>query len=243
MGIDVGGSGIKGAIVDLSDGELLTDRFRIDTPQPSTPASVAGVIAEIVSMAGWDGPVGCAIPSVVTGGVVRTAANIDQTWIGTDGCAVIGDAVGTPITLINDADAAGLAELRFGVGAGRTGVILLLTFGTGIGSALFVDGNLMPNTEFGHLQMWGHSAEERASASARKEHGLEWEEWVAVVNEYLAYVEDLIWPDLIIVGGGISKKPERWVPMLRTRAEVLVAELRNNAGIAGAALECARVFG
>lgn len=239
MGVDVGGTGVKGAVVDLASGELLTARFRIDTPQPSTPGAVAAVVAEIVTTAGWSGPVGCAIPSVVTGGIVRTAANIDGAWIGTDGRAVLGDAVGAPVTLLNDADAAGLAEMRFGVGEGRGGVVLLLTFGTGIGSALFVEGDLVPNTEFGHLRMWGDSAEQRASASGRKRHGLGWEEWAAVVNEYLAYIEDLVWPDLIIVGGGISKRPGKWVPLLETRAEVAVAELRNNAGIVGAALECA----
>jgi len=242
MGVDVGGSGIKGAIVEMATGDLVTERFRIDTPQPSTPQSVAAVICDIVAMAQWDGPVGCAIPSVVTNGVVRTAANIDHAWIGTDGCAVIGDALGQPITLMNDADAAGLAEMRFGVGAGHTEVVLLLTFGTGIGSALFVGGDLVPNTELGHLQMWGDSAEERASAAARKREDLTWEEWVVRVNEYLRYVEDLFWPDLIIVGGGISKKQDKWVPLLETRAEVMTAELRNNAGIAGAALHCAAVF-
>ncbi len=177
---------------------------------------------------------------MVTGGIVRTAANIDPGWIGVDGCAVIGRAVDAPITLLNDADAAGLAEMRFGVGTGHDGVVLLLTFGTGIGSALFVDGRLVPNTELGHLQMWGDSAEERAAASGRERSDLSWGAWVQDwVNPYLSYVEDLLWPDLIIVGGGISKKPERWVPLLEVRAELLVAELRNNAGIVGAALACA----
>jgi polyphosphate glucokinase len=240
MGIDVGGTGIKGAIVDLTSGDLLTERLRIPTPQPSTPDAVAATVAQIVAEAEWTGSVGCALPSVVTGGVVRSAANIDPAWVDTDGCAVIGDAVGAPITLLNDADAAGLAEMRFGAGRRRRGVVLLLTFGTGIGSALFVDGRLVPNTELGHLQMWGDSAEERAAASGRERNDLSWEEWVREwVNPYLRYVEDLLWPDLIVVGGGISKKPQRWVPMLETRADLCVAELKNNAGIVGAALACA----
>jgi polyphosphate glucokinase len=240
MGVDVGGTGIKGAVVDLTSGGLLTERIRIPTPQPSTPEAVAATVARIVADAVWTGPVGCALPSVVTGGIVRSAANIDPTWIDTDGCAVIGEAVGVPITLLNDADAAGLAEMRFGAGRHRGGVVLLLTFGTGIGSALFVDGRLVPNTELGHLQMWGDSAEERASASGREQHDLSWKEWVqGSVNPYLRYVEDLLWPDLIVVGGGISKKPDRWVPMLETRADLRVAELKNNAGIVGAALACA----
>jgi polyphosphate glucokinase len=239
MGVDVGGTGTKGAIVDLSSGELVTDRYRLPTPQPSTPEAVADTVGAIVASAGWDGPVGCALPAVVTGGVVRTAANIDSRWVDTDGCAVIGAAVGAPITLLNDADAAGMAEMRFGIGKGRGGVVLVLTFGTGIGSALFVEGRLVPNTELGHLQMWGDSAEERAAASGRERSDLSWEDWVGdCVNPYLRYVEDLLWPDLIVVGGGISKKPDRWVPLLETRAELLVAELRNNAGIAGAALAC-----
>jgi polyphosphate glucokinase len=240
MGVDVGGTGTKGAVIDLASGDLLTDRLRVPTPRPSTPEAVADAVAQIVADAGWSGPVGCALPAVVTGGIVRSAANIDPAWIGTDGCAVIGEAAGVPITLLNDADAAGLAEMRFGAGRHRDGVVLLLTFGTGIGSALFVAGALVPNTELGHLQMWGDSAEERASASGREQHDLSWEEWVGErVNPYLRYVEDLLWPDLIVVGGGVSKKPDRWVPMLETRAELLVAELRNNAGIVGAALACA----
>jgi polyphosphate glucokinase len=237
MGIDVGGTGVKGAVVDLDAGELVTERFRIPTPQPSTPAAVAETIREIVGLAGWAGPIGATIPGVVTSGVVRTAANIDDGWVGIEGADLAG-VIGSPVTLINDADAAGVAEMRFGVGEGRRGVVLLLTFGTGIGSALFVDGDLVPNTELGHLIMWGGSAEERASAVAREEEELSWKEWAVLVNEYLAYVEFLLWPDVIVVGGGISKKHHRWVPLLETRAEVLVAELRNNAGIVGAALQC-----
>jgi polyphosphate glucokinase len=239
MGVDVGGTGIKGAIVDLDAGELITERFRLDTPHPSTPEAVASTIADIVASAGWKGPLGCAIPSVVTAGIVRTAANIDPAWIDTDGPSVIGGSVGAPVLLLNDADAAGLAEMRFGAGRHRGGVVLLLTFGTGIGSALFVDGRLVPNTELGHLQMWGASAEERAAASGRERSGLSWKAWVrGSVNPYLRYLEDLLWPDLIIVGGGISKKPDKWVPLLETRAELCVAQLMNNAGIVGAALAC-----
>ena len=178
FGVDVGGSGVKGAPVDLSTGKLSGERTRIPTPKPSTPDAVADVIVEIVKAHDWSGPIGVTLPSVVINGVVKTAANIDPGWIGVDGCAVIGGAVHAPITLLNDADAAGLAEMRFGVGAGHGGVVLLLTFGTGIGSALFVDGRLVPNTELGHLQMWGDSAEERAAASGRERSDLSWEEWV-----------------------------------------------------------------
>lgn len=239
MGVDVGGTGIKGAIVDLGKGRLLTERYRLDTPQPSTPEAVASVIAGIVASAGWEGPLGCAFPSVVAGGVVHSAANIDAAWVGADACAVISAVVGAPVLLLNDADAAGLAEMRFGAGRDQSGVVLLLTFGTGIGSALFVDGRLVPNTELGHLQMWGASAEERAAASGRERSGLSWKAWVRdSVNPYLKYVEDLFWPDLIIVGGGISKRPSKWVPLLETRAELRVAQLKNNAGIVGAALAC-----
>ena len=167
MGIDIGGSGIKGAVVDLATGELTTERFKVATPRPSTPRAVARAVVRLVSEVGWEGPLGCTIPSVVQSGVVRTAANISPRWIGVDGAALLADAAGRPVALVNDADAAGIAEMRFGAGRGKGGVVLLLTFGTGIGSALFVGGRLVPNTELGHVKLWGGDAEWRASAAAK----------------------------------------------------------------------------
>ena len=241
IGVDFGGTGIKGAVVDLDLGELASDRHRIPTPHPSTPAAVAATIAavvdEVTDETACDGPIGCAVPAVVVKGVVRTAANIDGSWLGVDGRERLGDALGRDAVLLNDADAAGLAEMRFGAGARRTGTTLLLTLGTGIGSALFVNGRLVPNTELGHVVMWGDSAEEQASAKAREDLDLDWQEWAETrLNPYLAYLDSLLWPDLIIIGGGISKKPEYFFPFLQTRAEIIPAELKNNAGIVGAAL-------
>jgi polyphosphate glucokinase len=237
LGIDVGGSGIKGALVDLDAGELVTDRFRIETPQPATPQAVAATVAEVATSTGWDGtPFGCALPAVVTHGVVRTAANIDPAWIGTDGCDLIEGAVGAAVTLLNDADAAGLAEMRFGAGRGHNGLVLMLTFGTGIGSALFVDGTLVPNTELGHLEVDGHDAEDRASAKVQEDEDLSYEEWTRRVNRYLGAVETVLWPDLIVFGGGISKEHDEFFDLLESRAPIVPAALRNNAGIIGAAL-------
>ncbi len=240
VGVDVGGTGIKGAAVDLETGGLLTERHRIPTPQPATPGAVAATVAQVLgavtTMYPCEGTIGCALPGVVTGGVVRTAANIDSSWVGTDGRRLIAEATGRDVVLLNDADAAGLAEMRFGAGSDR-GTTVLITLGTGIGTAVFVDGKLVPNTELGHLQMWGASAEERASAKAREDEDLDWESWaVTRVNPYLAYLEQLLWPDLIVLGGGITKKPDRFMPYLETRAALVPAELRNNAGIVGAAL-------
>jgi len=241
IGVDFGGTGIKGAVVDLDLGELASDRHRIPTPQPSTPAAVAATIAAVVDEVAeempCEGPVGCAVPAVVVNGVVHTAANIDGSWLGADGRARLRNALGRDAVLLNDADAAGLAEMRFGAGVGRTGTTLLLTLGTGIGSAVFLGGRLLPNSELGHLVMWGDSAEEQASAKARENLNLDWQEWAETrLNPYLVYLESLLWPDLIIVGGGISKNPGRFFPFLRTRAEIIPAQLKNNAGIVGAAL-------
>ncbi|MBN2114769.1 MAG: ROK family protein [Acidimicrobiia bacterium] len=236
MGIDVGGSGIKGAVVDTASGELLTERFRVATPSPSTPRAVAKAAARLVARAHWEGPLGCTVPSVVHRGVVHTAANIAPSWIGIDAAALLHQATGLPTVVVNDADAAGVAEMRAGAGRGRGGVVLLLTFGTGIGSALFVDGHLVPNTELGHLQMWGGSAEVKAAAQAKTRESLSWAKWARRVDKYLAYVERLFSPDLLIVGGGVSRDYHRWVPLLRSRAEIVPARFRNNAGIVGAAL-------
>lgn len=247
VGIDFGASGIKGAVVDLADGTLAGNRHRIPTPQPSLPAEVAVTVADVMSAAVAEipcgGPVGIAVPAVVRSGVVLTAANIDPSWVGCDGQTLLGAALGRATLLLNDADAAGVAEMRFGAGRRRTGTTLLLTLGTGIGSALFSDGRLVPNSELGHLEMWGASAEEAASARAREQLGLGWEEWVQTrLNPYLSYVESLLWPDLIIVSGGISIEPDRFFPYLQTRAEIVPAELRNNAGIVGAALTAQEAF-
>jgi len=238
FGIDIGGSGIKGALVDLEKGALIGDRLRIDTPKPATPDAVADVVAEIVRHFGWDGPVGITLPAVVKKGVAQTAANIDPSWIGTDADALFAKRLGRSvddIAMLNDADAAGMAEMRFGDPVARHGVTTLLTFGTGIGSALFQDGKLVPNTEFGHLEVDGHDAEKKAAASVKDNEGLSYHHWAKRVNRYLSVLENLIWPDLFIVGGGVSKKSEKWVPLLDIRTKVVVASLQNNAGIVGAA--------
>lgn len=236
LGIDVGGSGIKGALVDLATGTLIGSRRRVATPSPATPRAVAKAVARLVSRAEWRGPLGCTVPSVVRGGVVHTAANIHSSWVGTDGVALLSAATGLPVTLLNDADAAGIAEMNLGAGRTRRGVVLVLTFGTGIGSALFVEGRLVPNMELGHLVMWGGDAEHRAAAGAKTAEDLSWAKWARRVDKYLAYVERLLWPDLIIVGGGVSRVHQQWVPLLHTRAEIIPARFRNNAGIIGAAL-------
>lgn len=236
LGVDVGGSGIKGALVNLDTGILVGRRRRFATPVPATPPAVARAVARLTRLFEWEAPLGCTIPSVVHDGVVGTAANIDDSWIGADGAALLREACGLPVLLLNDADAAGLAEMRLGAGRGRRGVVLMLTFGTGIGSALFVHGRLVPNTELGHLVMWGGSAERRAAARAKTEEGLDWAQWAKRVDRYLAYVESLFWPDLLIAGGGVSRDHSKWLPLLHTRAPIVPARFRNNAGIVGAAL-------
>lgn len=238
LGIDIGGSGIKGARVDVEAGELVTDRHRIPTPQPAKPRAVAEVVAQIARHFEWTGPIGCTVPAVVRHGVVHTAANIDDDWIGTDGSALLSEVTGSRVRLLNDADAAGIAEMRFGAGRKHVsdGVVLILTFGTGIGSALFVDGHLYPNTEFGHLELDGHDAETRAAARLRQDKHLSWSEWIERVDRYLNHIEDLLWPDLIVFGGGISKRSEKFLPKLTLRTPIVAAELRNNAGIVGAAI-------
>lgn len=230
LGIDIGGSGIKGAPVDTDTGELLEDRLRVPTPQPSVPDQVAAAVASIAGHFGWDGPVGVTFPGVVVHGVIRSAANVDHSWVGVDAGRLFGGAM-----VLNDADAAGLAEVRFGQGRGRRGTVLVLTFGTGIGSALFVDGVLVPNTELGHLELRGKDAERRASARVREEHGLSWEKWAERVEEYLRYVDMLFTPSLIVIGGGVSKKAEKFLPHVHLDTPVVAAALQNQAGIIGAA--------
>ncbi|MEZ5141444.1 MAG: ROK family protein [Acidimicrobiales bacterium] len=235
LGIDIGGTGIKGAVVDTNKGVFKTDRLRILTPHPATPDAVAEVVGEIVDHFEWEGPVGCTFPGVVTHGVIRTAANLDHEWIGLQASSHLGR--GRSMTVLNDADAAGLAEATFGGGGANKGVVLLLTLGTGIGSALMYHGKLVPNSELGHLSLHGGDAEKYAAESARERDGLSYEEWAGRLSEYLQLVEDLLWPDLFVLGGGISKQPDPWLPLVECRTPVTTARLKNKAGIIGAALQ------
>ncbi|MGV0742357.1 polyphosphate--glucose phosphotransferase [Mycolicibacterium sp. XJ870] len=237
FGVDVGGSGVKGGIVDLDTGQLIGERFKLDTPQPSTPDAVAKTVAAVVREFGWTDKVGVTYPGVVTGGTVRTAANVDKSWIGVNAVEVISSALdGQTVTVLNDADAAGLAEERFGAGKDNTGVIVLLTFGTGIGSAVIHNGVLLPNTEFGHLQVDGKEAEHRAASSVKERKDWSYERWSEEVTKVLVVIENAIWPDLFIAGGGISRKSDKWVPLLKNRTPVVAAALQNSAGIVGAAM-------
>jgi polyphosphate glucokinase len=236
FGIDIGGTGMKAAIVDLASGELASDRFRIDTPQPATPEAMADVVGELVEHHGWSGSVGCAFPAVVRRGVVGSAANIDKSWLDIDADALFTKVTGLDVHMINDADAAGLAEVRYGAAARRDGVVLLLTLGTGIGSALLVDGVLVPNTELGHLELDGPDVETRTSAAARKREGLGWKEWSGRVQRYLEHVEAIFSPELIILGGGVTKRADRWFSHLDVETELVIATMLNNAGIVGAAM-------
>ncbi|MFF0814020.1 polyphosphate--glucose phosphotransferase [Rhodococcus sp. NPDC003318] len=244
FGIDVGGSGVKGGLVDLETGLLIGDRIKILTPQPSTPDAVAATVAEIVAQAGWNGPVGITLPAVVTAGVARTAANIDKSWIGTDARALFSAALGgRAVSVLNDADAAGIAEDRYGAGKDVDGVVVLLTFGTGIGSAVLNHGVLLPNTEFGHMEIDGKEAEHRASSAVKERKDLSYKEWAHEVSRVLERYEALLWPDLFVVGGGISRKAEKWIPHLSTRTPVVAATLQNTAGIVGAALSAETSIG
>jgi polyphosphate glucokinase len=237
LGVDIGGTGIKAAPVDLSTGKLLADRVKLDTPHPSLPAAVADIVHELVTRFSWSGPVGVTFPGVVMDGVIKTAANVDKSWIDTDARELFGQATGQAVAVINDADAAGLAEMKFGAGAGHKGTVLMLTLGTGIGSALFIDGILVPNTEFGHIEIRGREAEKRASEFVREENDLSWGKWAGRVDEYLAHMEQLLSPRLFIIGGGISKKSDKFLPRLTgLRAEVVAAAMHNDAGIVGAAM-------
>lgn len=237
FGIDVGGSGVKGGIVDLDTGQLIGDRFKVLTPQPATPDAVAKTIVEVVKHFGWEGPLGVTYPGVVTDGVVRTAANVDKAWIGTNASEVFSSALGgQKVTVLNDADAAGLAEERFGAGKDNSGVIVLLTFGTGIGSAVIHNGVLLANTEFGHLEVGGSEAEHRAASSVKERKNWSYERWTQEVTKVLVAVENAIWPDLFIAGGGISRKADKWIPLLKNRTPVVAAALLNTAGIVGAAM-------
>jgi len=237
FGIDVGGSGIKGGIVDLDTGALIGDRIKLLTPQPATPSAVAETIAEVVNGFGWTGPLGVTYPGVVTHGVVQTAANVDKAWIGTNARDVISSELnGQDVTVLNDADAAGLAEERYGAGKGNSGLVVLLTFGTGIGSAVIHNGTLIPNTEFGHLGVGGKEAEHRAASSVKERNDWSYEKWAAQVTRVLVAIENVMWPDLFIAGGGISRKADKWLPLLENRTPVVAAALENTAGIVGAAM-------
>ncbi len=236
LGIDVGGTGIKGAPVDIETGTLVAERYRLPTPEPSKPGAVAGVVAEIARHFDWQGPIGVGFPSVVLHGVTLSAANIHKKWIGTDAAALFTEATGCPVTVINDADAAGVAEMAFGAGRERKGVVMMITIGTGLGSALFIDGHLVPNTEMGHLEIRGKDAEARASDAARKARGFSWKRWAGFFDEYLNRLELLFSPDLFILGGGASKRFDRFAPYLTVRAEVVPAQLLNDAGMIGAAM-------
>jgi polyphosphate glucokinase len=240
LGIDIGGSGIKGAIVNVDTGEFISDRYRLPTPQGARPKDVARVFASLVKHFDCHGLIGVGFPSVVHHGVIYTAANVDQDWIGTNAGQLFGEATGCEVFVLNDADAAGIAEMTFGAGKEYSkGVVLLLTIGTGVGSAIFVDGILLPNTEFGHLEIRGKDAEWRVSDAARQAKDYSWKTWAKRWQEYLDSMEKLLWPDVIIIGGGISKEADKFLPLIKTRAKIMTAQLLNQAGIVGAALYAA----
>ena len=236
LGVDIGGTGIKAAPVDVTTGRLKGERHRIDTPQPPTPDRVVDVVAELAREWNWSGPVGVGFPGVVTHGVTRTAANLHPDWLGFDAAATLTERLGAPVTVVNDADAAGLAEVKYGAAAGHHGLVVMITLGTGIGSGLFLDGHLVPNTEFGHLEVDGRDAEDRAAAIVREEKHLSWKAYAKRVDRYLKTVENLLWPDLIVLGGGVSDSFDKFGKHLHRRTPVVAASAGNDAGIIGAAL-------
>ncbi|MDL9936387.1 ROK family protein [Gordonia sp. ABSL1-1] len=237
FGVDVGGSGIKGGVVDLDTGVLVGERFKVLTPQPATPEAVAGGVAEVVAHFDWTGPVGITLPGVVTGGVMRTAANIDKSWIGTAVDELFGSRLGgVPVSVLNDADAAGMAEDAHGAGKDVDGVVMMLTFGTGIGSAILINGTLVPNTELGHLHVGKKEAEHIAASRVKEDKGWSYAKWTEKVSEVLSTYEALFWPTLFIAGGGISRKADKWIPLLTNSTPVVPAKLANTAGIVGAAM-------
>ena len=236
LGIDIGASGIKGAPVNTRTGDMTAERLRIPTPEGAEPGAVSQVVAQIVRHFSWSGPVGCGFPAAVRHGRALTAVNISRDWIGESAVELFQQAVGRSVTVINDADAAGLAEMRFGAGRGRAGLVMILTLGTGIGTALFIDGRPVPNTELGQIEFRGKMAEERAAAVVRKRQNLSWAKWARRLDDYLHRMEYYFWPDLMIVGGGVSKKAEKFLPLLTLQTEVVTAQMLNDAGIVGAAL-------
>jgi polyphosphate glucokinase len=239
MGVDIGGTGIKGAPVDLTKGELAGDRFRILTPQPATPTAVAEVVGQVVDHFGWKGPVGATFPAVVKDGFTLSAANVDKAWIGANADELFTKRLDMPVTVLNDADAAGLAEMAFGAGKDRKGVVIMVTLGTGIGCGMFLDGKLVPNTELGHIEIDGKDAERLAADSVRVRKELKWKDYAKRVQTYIRKLDSLLWPDLVIIGGGASKKGDKFLPLIDVRPEVVVAQLQNEAGIVGAALAAA----
>ncbi len=237
LGLDIGGSGIKGAVVNVDTGELVSPRFRLPTPEKAKPADVADVVNDIVQHFEWHSIMGCGFPTILHNGVSYSAANIHKSWIGKNAAELFTRITGCPTYMVNDADAAGIAEMAFGAGRSQQkGVVLMLTIGTGIGSAIFVDGHLLPNTEFGHVQIRGKDAEHRASDAVRQHKKLEWRDWAERFQEFLTTMENLMWPDLVIIGGGISKQSEDFFPYLKLRAKIVPAQLLNQAGVVGAAL-------
>jgi polyphosphate glucokinase len=236
LGIDIGGSGVKGAPVDTVRGELLQERYRVPTPQPSDVDSIVDAVAEVAGMFDGFDRVGVTFPGVVVDGVTRTAANVDKSWVDARAADLFSRRLGRPVSVLNDADAAGVAEVEFGAGRAQRGLIMMLTFGTGIGSALFLDGRLVPNTEFGHLELDGKDAELRASDRVRESEDMSWEKWAGRVQEYLGHVEALLSPRLFIIGGGVSKKSDKFFPLIDVRTPIVPAALLNNAGIIGAAV-------
>jgi len=236
LGIDVGGSGIKGAPVDIATGELTAERLRIKTPKGAEPEPVADVVAEIAKTFNWSGPIGIGFPAPIKAGVAMMAANVSEKWVGTNADDLFTRITGCDCTMINDADAAGLAEMEFGAGRGQPGTVIMITLGTGIGTAIFHRGKLVPNTEFGHLDMKGRDAEHRASDAVRQLEDLSWKKYAKRLDKYLVEMEKLFWPDLFIVGGGISKKSDKYIPLLTINTPVITAQFMNEAGIVGAAL-------
>lgn len=240
LGVDVGGSGIKAAPVNVATGELLADRIRIPTPFPSKPKAVAKVVAELAGQFNWEGPIGCGFPSVIQNGIVRTAANIHNRWIDTNAVKLLQGTTGCPVHVINDADAAGMAEMTFGAGRGKLGTVFMITIGTGLGTAVFTHGRLVPNTELGHLITWKGEAETIASDAARKRERLSWKKWGRRFNRYLRYLHALFWPDLFVLGGGVTKKYHKFSPYINVESPVVPASFLNEAGIVGAALASAQ---
>ena len=241
FGVDIGGSGIKGAKVDLATGELASDRVKIPTPRSYDIDEVVDTVLAVAERAGWDGPFGCTFPGIVKHGVLHSAANLGSHWLDIDFAGLLTERAGRPVTVLNDADAAGLAEVEFGVAKGRDGVVILTTLGTGIGSALFLDGKLVPNTELGHLEIDGVAAETRASAAAKERDGLSYKEWAPRLQKYYSHLDFLFSPDLIVVGGGVSRKSEKFLPQISIRSDIVPARLENQAGIAGAAMAAAEL--
>lgn len=245
IGVDVGGSGVKAAVVDVETGRLRSERLRVATPQPATPEAVSATITRLVRrLARSTGisdtaPVGIGLPGVAIAGRLLTAANIDPTWVGYPVADKLGKTLKRKVSIVNDADAAGIAEMRFGVGAGKRGVVVFLTLGTGVGSGVFNDGILVPNTEFGQMEIRGRPAERRSASAARVRKGLSWKAWTMDLDEHLQRIEDLLWPTLFILGGGVSKNGDRFIPKLQRRTPVVAAQLRNDAGIVGAAIVAA----